>query len=251
MASLDPVATSRDPAALGTTADLRRRAQALALLDLVLLETPEHQFGQAEGLFDGVELAGRGNGSGDDVLLVFTRDGALIRGFDHESKMSPYDPDVATMHLSDDELEELSLGDEAALLEELRPYTGVLDALPSALEGLLEQLDREPTRPVPVPSVMTFLLWRAHDDPAWQVGQIEFPDADDPDGSGYLLSHYSCDAAAYRKWLEDYSGLPVPLQLVEAVFAHQPLTAELLGGLEPARSLDELTAAAAGIGYGT
>jgi len=245
-----PSATTRDPSRLGTIADLRRRTQALAVLDLLLHETPEHQFARAEGLVEGVELAGRGNGAGDDVLVVFTAEGALVRGFDHESPMSPYNPDVALAHLSDDELEEMDLGEQLRLQEELRPFPGVLDPVPAPIRELLAQLDRDPARPVPIPSVLTFCLWHPHDGDGWQVGEIAFPEHEDPDGSEFLLGPYSWDAVGYHAQLERYVGRPIPLALVEAVFDHAPLTPELVGLVEAPRELDELLEAVRSLGYG-
>ncbi len=72
-------------------------------------------------------MAGWDNGEGDDLLLLFAPEGALIRGFDHESPMSPYDEDVALAGLSDSALERLSEEEERAIRDECRPLPGVLD----------------------------------------------------------------------------------------------------------------------------
>jgi hypothetical protein len=238
-------ASTRSPESLGSIGALRRRVQALAVLDLLLLGTPEHKLVRVRDL----ELAGRENGQGDDVLVVFTPRGALVRGFDHESSMSPYNEDVALAHLTDDEVEELDPAEEAELLQAGRPFRGVLDPVPPDVQTLLEQLDHEPDRPVAIPSVLTFCLWRGLDDAAWQVGPIDFPEGDDPDGSAYLLAAYSQTAPAYQTWLADYLGRPIPLELVEAVFAHRPLTLELAALAESSRSLEELRSAARELGY--
>ncbi|MEV6263306.1 hypothetical protein AB0M42_21495 [Streptomyces sp. NPDC051784] len=83
------------------------------------------------------------NGSGDDFSVLFASAGVLIRGFDHESAMSPYGRD-----------------DEQA-------WPGVIDEVPAALRPLLD----EPVfcdKGIDAPRV-TACLWREADDTAWRT----------------------------------------------------------------------------------
>ena len=237
--------STRHLEALGSVEDLRRIAQAQAVLARLLSEWPSQHYRTLSG---GLALGGYENGAGDDLLLLFGPEGSLIRCFDHESPMSPYDPEVALAHLSDDELEELSPEDEARLLDELRPYPGVLEQVPPALREQLVALNREPRRTVPIPSCLTFCIWRGPEDTAWRVGsEISFPEHEDPDGSAFLLRPYAGGAAAYQALAEEAAGVPVSLEFVERVYACEPLSAELLAlgrpGLDPAAlrpALDEI-----------
>ncbi|MFI6297988.1 hypothetical protein ACIBEJ_40800 [Nonomuraea sp. NPDC050790] len=70
-------------------ADLRFRSKALAMLDAVMTdEFPYFRFDARWG--DGWEMASMDNGSGDAFSIVFAGEGALVRGFDHESVLSPF-----------------------------------------------------------------------------------------------------------------------------------------------------------------
>lgn len=87
----------------------------------------------------------------------------LIRGFDHESEMSPYGTD-------DEEV-----------------WPGVIDEVPAALRPLLD----EPAffdEGIDVPRV-TVCLWWEPGDTAWRTGSaIAYPaGSEDPDGSGFLF----------------------------------------------------------------
>lgn len=90
------------------------------------------------------------NGSGDDFSVVFTSAGVLIRGFDHESRMSPY--------RTDDE----------------QVWPGVTDEVPLALRPLLDEPafhDEE----IDAPRVTTCPR-QATGDTAWRTGSaIAFP----------------------------------------------------------------------------
>jgi hypothetical protein len=69
---------------------LRRRCQALAMLDAILSpEWDSRYYSFTTSWADDAQLASMNNGSGDEYSIVFTPAGVFIRGFDHESPMSP------------------------------------------------------------------------------------------------------------------------------------------------------------------
>jgi len=76
---------------LPDTAALRAHCQSLAMLEAIL--SPEwedryHSF--ASDWSETEEMASMSNGAGDEYSIVFSPAGAYIRGFAHESAMSPY-----------------------------------------------------------------------------------------------------------------------------------------------------------------
>ncbi|WP_327180143.1 hypothetical protein OG599_22395 [Streptomyces sp. NBC_01335] len=158
----------------------------------------------------GEEAALMDNGSGDDFSVLFTPAGVLIRGFDHESRMSPYGTD-------DEEV-----------------WPGVIDEVPAALSPLLD----EPAffeEGIDVPRVTT-CLWRTNGDTEWHTGSdIDFPPGvEDPDGSAYLfrlLTDRSPEAV--QSYFEDYYERPVPLDAVRHVLSGRPLTAAITAALGP------------------
>ncbi|MFF7730914.1 hypothetical protein [Streptomyces sp. NPDC008001] len=113
---MDTVPTTA--ALLPDPAELRAHLRALAVLDQAICRDPRfsrYSFSTSWG--PGTEAALMDNGSGDDFSVLFTRAGVLVRGFDHESEMSPY--------ATDDE----------------QVWPGVIDEVPAALRPLLDDPD--------------------------------------------------------------------------------------------------------------
>jgi hypothetical protein len=57
------------------------------------------------------------------------------------------------------------------------------------------------------------------------------------------------EPTSYRAWAEAYYECPVPLAAVREVYAHKPLTAQLIKRINPAVKLKELAADIEEIGY--
>ena len=105
-------------------------------------------------------MASMRNGSGDGYFILFNQYGAIIKGFAHESLMSPW-------------------GSES---EQVWP--GVLDEVPSEFQSFLQ----EPAFSI---TEATFCIWRRSDDEAWKIGEIDYPEGEnDPDGSDQMLSAF-------------------------------------------------------------
>lgn len=193
-------------------AELRAHLRALAVLDATIGDDPRfchYTFDSTWG--PGEEAALMENGSGDDFSVLFTAAGVLIRGFDHESEMSPYGTDNEQV------------------------WPGVIDEVPAALRPLLE----EPAfrdEGIDAPRV-TACLWQETGDTAWRTGSaITFPaGSEDPDGSSFLfrlLTDRSPEAV--QAHFEDYYERPVPLDAIRHVLTGRPLTSAIVRALNPA-----------------
>ncbi|THA37347.1 hypothetical protein [Streptomyces sp. A1547] len=199
-------------ALLPDPAQLRAHLRALAVLDATIGDDPRfccYTFDAGWG--PGAEAALMENGSGDDFSVLFTPDGVLIRGFDHESEMSPYG--------TDDE----------------QVWPGVLDEVPAALRPLLDAPAFH-DEGIDAPRV-TACLWRETHDTAWRAGSsIAFPaGSKDPDGSGFLFPLLiDRSPEAVQAHFEDYYERPVPLDAVRHVLAGHPLTPAITAALNPA-----------------
>jgi hypothetical protein len=177
--------------------------QSLAMLDAIL--SPEwvnryYSFNAHWGT--GKAMASMRDGSGDELFVLFTSTGAILKGFAHEAPMSPYAEDPPTI------------------------WPGVLDSVPVAFADFLNE---------PAFSLLdtTFCIWRTYNDVAWQRGNIEFPEGKDPDGSADLLEMLTGDPQTYQTWAEYYYGCPVSLSAVTSIYKHCPLTRELVIELNP------------------
>src|SRR5919198_763652 len=132
---------------------LKRLTQSLAMLDAIMSPEWEYRYYSFNSKWDeGEMMASMRDGVGDDYFILFGHRGAIIKGFEHESPMSPY------------------------LRESGEPWPGVLDDVPSEFQDFL-------TEPAFSIRDTTFCIWRRHTDPSWQVGEIDYPEEDDPDGS--------------------------------------------------------------------
>ena len=158
------------------------------------------------------------NGSGDDFFAHFSDAGCWLKGFAHEYPMSPYRQSSR------------------------RVWPGVLDAVPKEFESCLHE---------PAFSVedTTFCIWRRTLDERWQLGPIQFPGEEDPDGSQFLLSNLDARPITYQTFAQEYYDCDVDLRLVEHIYAHRPLTEGLVVSLNPKLTLRDLTSETEEIGY--
>ncbi|MFC5181132.1 hypothetical protein [Actinomadura harenae] len=195
--------------ALPSIAEVRALSRAFATLDAVLGGGWPHTFDRAWR--PGHELATMSDGGGDAYSIVFTPDGALLLGFDHESEMSPYGSD------------------------DYATWPGLVDDVPGVFSELLASPEFGHQGPDGPFLAATVCIWRGHDDPAWRTGDIEFPPGDDPDGASWLFGTL---ASATPETLLDYAtrhagrGV-VELSDIKAVLGHRRLTSDLLERLNP------------------
>ena len=76
--------------ALPNIATLRARCRALAVVEAIISLDWESRYYSVDAAWDDrLEMASMRNGGGDECSIAFTPAGVFIRGFDHESRMSP------------------------------------------------------------------------------------------------------------------------------------------------------------------
>jgi hypothetical protein len=104
----------------------------------------------------GVQMATYENGSGDDVFVFASDAGVVIKGFDHESCVSPYER------------------------EDHVPWPGLLEGLPPALMALMDhpEVRRDDA---------TFVHWLVDEQVGWRRGPVRFAAGED-DGAAWLLA---------------------------------------------------------------
>ncbi|WP_069173645.1 hypothetical protein [Streptomyces griseus] len=209
---------------LPSLADLRNLCRSLAMLDAILSPDWEgryHSFGA--GWSDGEEVASMRNGSGDEYSIVFTAAGAYVRGFDHESPMSPYGNDG-------------------------EPWPGVIDEVSEVFRRFVVEPAFTDEDGVPV---VTVCLWRGLTDDRWQHGVIDFPTGRaDPDGATRLFALLvDGSPEVFQRFAEDYYEVPVDLEAVRDVYDLRPLSQELVSSLNSEVALTELAEDIAEIGY--
>ena len=200
---------------------LRNLCRSMAVLEAVLNPDGERYYTFSPHWSDSEEIASMRNGSGDEFDIVFSPTGAYLRGFDHESPMSPY---------ADDE-----------------PWPGVLDSVPEVFRGCVE----EPAFCDDGMPRVTACIWREVDSDSWQVGEIDFPSGHaDPDGSGWLFQLLTDRTPqAYQRFAEDYYEKGIDIDLVRNVYALRPVTLELIQRLNPDASVAGIVKEVGALGY--
>ncbi len=159
-------------------------------------------------------MASMRDGSGDDWFLLFNQAGAVLKGFSHESPMAA----------------------------EGTTWAGVLSDVPAVFNDFL-------TEPAFSPKYTTFCIWRTWSDQQWHTGTMEYPHGPDPDGSAELLSLLDGNPRTYQRWAEEYYEREVSIAAVEDVYAHRPLSAEIVARLNEDIALEDLAGDLTEIGY--
>lgn len=201
---------------------LKELLRSQAALDIMLVEGQEeylrlHHF--YRNFAEGTDMVKIDNGAGDHLYILFHEAGAVMKGFDHESALSPYANEEETV------------------------APGIYEDVPGELLALLgEETERED---------VTFCLWRTSTDTSWKKGNVEIPE-DEDDGEGFLLGFIFGDAGVWLEWARDYYEMAESegqLEAVASVYRQEPVSAGTIATLNPARdsaaALEELEA----IGY--
>jgi hypothetical protein len=211
--------STRNLTELPTIDILRKLTQSLAMLDAILMRDWDYRYYSFSSKWaENEQMASMQNGQGDGWYLGFGLPGAFLKGFDHESEMSPWNMEIPKV------------------------WPGVLDQIPEVLKSFA-------TEPAFSMQDTTFCIWREVQDLQWHAGKISFPASNDPDGSKWMLSILDGNPSSYKVWAEDYYEFPVSLQAVQRIYGHAPLTPELVHELNATVELESLLADAAEIGY--
>lgn len=206
---------------------VRRWSQSLAVLDAIMSARREYRYFSFDAEFSpGRALASMRDGSGNEYLITFTADGAFVRGFDHESPLSPFIHSPPVL------------------------WPGLLTGLPASLAPVAQ----EPAFALAGVPLMTVALWRLAGEDRWHHGPIAYPpdwesEYADPDGADWLLAQLDGRSESYLQYASDYFERQLPAAAVSAVMEHRPLTPALIRALNPARSPHDLTDDLNQIGY--
>ncbi|MFF2528232.1 hypothetical protein ACFVS2_04880 [Brevibacillus sp. NPDC058079] len=186
---------------------LKQRLHILSALDIVLCQEEWLRRYQFDPQWDeNTRFASINNGAGDDLYILFTPEGVIVKGFDHESEMSPH------------------------AREEYEVWPGIFEQVPPAL---LHRLDDEALTREDV----TFCLWRESTDHVWKTGDIHNPQGLD-DGSDFLLGMIYDSPDDYVEWAEDYYEVKLPHDVVGYAFTNTAITKEMIMELNPEVDLE-------------
>jgi hypothetical protein len=198
---------------------LKSHLQSFAVLDSIL--SPEWEFRYYSfnsNWNENTSLASIRNGSGDHVFIVFCSYGCFIKGFNHEAFMN------------------IISSQDSCL------WPGIIDTVPIEFQQYLQEASFSPEE-------TTFCIWRSYSDNSWKVGEIDFPNTPDPDGSESLLPFVGATPEQYQKWAEEYYETSINIELINYVFSHQALTETIVHNINPHASIRTLNEDLQEIGY--
>jgi hypothetical protein len=200
---------------------VRRTSRALAMLDAVLSPEPEYRIYSFDAQWSPTEEAAlMKSGTGDSYSIVFSPDGVIAQGFDHESPISPWGRRTS------------------------EPWPGLFIGVPDELAPALDepaftndQGDRE----------VTVCFWRTPADDRWLCGPVQGVEKDGADWLFDLVANGRPEA--YLTFAESYYEVALELDAVAHVYAQMPLTEEVVTALNPEVMLKDLKNDITEIGY--
>jgi hypothetical protein len=189
------------------------------MLDAIIMREWDYRYYSFNSKWaENEQMASMRNGQGDGWYCGFGLAGAFLKGFDHESEMSPWS------------------------METPKVWPGVLESVPKDFKSFA-------TEPAFSMEDTTFCIWRSIQDAQWSTGRISYPDGDDPDGSAWMLSILDQNPSTYKAWAEDYYEHTISLSAVQQIYGRVPLTQILVKDLNATVELENLLADAAEIDY--
>jgi hypothetical protein len=197
----------------------RRISKSIAMLDAILCPRWDLRYFSYNARWAGerTEMASMRDGGGNEYFAIIRGNTAILKGFDHESEMTPY------------------------IFDPPKVWPGVLDDAPSAFSDFVSE-------PAFSMTDTSFCIWNLGS--GWEHGSIERPN-DEQDGSEGLLWMFEGGAPTYRQFAQDYFEVDLELSAIEEVFALRPLSEELVNLINPETTLESLSTDVAEIEYPT
>lgn len=227
--------STRDLSEMPDIEATHRMMRTLAMLDAVLCPEWEFRYFSFNDDWEpGEKLGLMRNGEGDDWLLFFNLEGAIVKGYQHDAPMA-----------------------------EESPWPGLFDDVPETFEKFLDD-------PAFLKAQTTFCVWALREDGGdaagedaevnagenaeendgpWRRSDFDLPAGDDPDGSAELMRFFDGDPATYKAWGDEYFGVPLDLEVLRRFYEHEPLVPALVRALNPDADLDRVRIEAQEIGY--
>lgn len=190
---------------------------SLAILDAIMSPEWEYRYYSFDPYWSkakNIALASMRNGSGDDFFILFAPEGCIIKGFAHESSMSPY------------RARRNNPGTRGI-------WPGIYDAVPAGLYALIDN-------PALTLDDVTYCIWWHNSAPGWQMGVRDFLMEDDPDGSEIHLEILDGAPATYQEYARQYYERDIPIAVIRAIYAHYPVSKEAIQAINPNANIERI-----------
>lgn len=215
----------------------RQKMKALlkkqAILDIIMTPEDDEWFRLVSYDYDAEKQCDRFKITGDDgdhLYILFSKDGVLVKGCDHESCFSPY--------LLDEGTED---ADEQSQSERLEFIESMYRNIPENLLALMDdEMDRE---------AVTFCMWQTANDTQWHRSQVPQPDTClqqdsnvvDDGGEKRLMAYIFPSADQWYEWAAIYYELREEgWDAAARIYDSEELTRTMVEDLNPDRDYDSI-----------
>ena len=208
---------------------LRNLCKSISTLDAIICREWEYRYYSYQNDWDkelGEECLEMRNGSGDQFFILFSKDGAIINGFAHESEMS----NSEEVEIERNGFFKKVFGKKETELKQ-NIWKGVIENVPKELKHFILG---EPIKSIGT----TFCIWRKNEDTSWNIGDIKFPKDNYGDGSEELLYILDNNPETYKNWAleyydEHFENIKLDLETVKHIYNLKTITKEILLELNP------------------
>lgn len=145
------------------------------------------------------------NGSGDNLLVLLTENGVLLKGFDHENELNQF----------------------AANKWDETFFEQIFAGLPEEFEELLDKDAKDNT---------TFCMWCMDDSDIWTENEIDNNDG----GKEFLLRYIHKTPQEWSEWAKDYYEVAFHQEVVKKIYNGENLSKEDVIKLNPECNMDEV-----------
>lgn len=226
--------------------ELKNLCKSLAALDAIICRDWELRYYSYQHDWDekeNEEFFEMRNGEGDHFSILFSKNGAVINGFAHESKMAKWEE----INIEQKGLLNKIFGKKETEIKQII-WKGVIEDLPPEFKSFIFG---EPIKSIGT----TFCIWRKNTENKWNIGQIDFPKDKYTDGSADLLYILDNNPSTYRKWAleyyaEHFENIGLKLETVKHIYDSLQITKDKIFELNPAiEDFEELKNDLEKIGY--
>ncbi len=183
------------------------------------------------------------NGQGDQFSILFSKFGAIINGYDHESEMANWEE----IEIDQKGFLKKMFGKKETEMKQ-NIWKGVIENVPTEFKAFILG---EPIKSIGT----TFCIWRKNEENKWNIGEIDFPKDKYTDGSANLLYILDNNPTTYRKWAleyydEHFENNKLKIETVKHIYDSKKITKELILELNPEiEDFEELKNELKEIGY--
>lgn len=216
---------------LPNPSELKRICKSISALEAIICPDWEYRYySYQKDWSETEEFCEMRNGQGDQMLIIFSKEGICINGFAHESKLNGWKnvPEEENKSFFE-KLFGSKKENKTKLIQ--KTAVGVLDKLPKEFNDFIFG---EPVKSIGT----TFCIWQTKSDNNWKIGEIDLPNDEYKDGSSDLLQLLDGKPKTYKNWAEEYyeekfEVNKLKLEFVEKIYNGTVITKELVSEINP------------------